>query len=151
MEIGTRGVDADVKTAGENCDVTRWRFRSFAIDDCTAHLIARLPTLWRVRVVKEKTSSELAEWNFEVQLLNQAIRAAAIFQKAAEDEAHLASKQLARVVGALADDFEDKGGLWRERQVEALLKLQIYRRNSELLRETLEHSKAALARIERRL
>jgi hypothetical protein len=101
--------------------------------------------------VKEKTSSELAEWNFEVQLLNQAIRAAAIFQKAAEDEAHLASKQLARVVGAPADDFEDKGGLWRERQVEALLKLQIYRRNSELLRETLEHSKAALARIEQRL
>ena len=101
--------------------------------------------------MKERTSIELAEWNFEVQLLSQAMRAAAIFEKAAEDEARLASGQLARVAGAVADDFEDKGGVWRERQVEALLKLQIYRRNSELLRETLEHSKAALARIERRL
>jgi hypothetical protein len=101
--------------------------------------------------VKERTSIEFAEWNFEVQLLSQAMRAAAIYEKTAEDEARLASRQIAQVAGAVAGDFEDKTNVCRERQVEALLKLQIYRRNSELLREALEHFKAALARIEQRL
>jgi hypothetical protein len=118
--------------------------------DCTAHLVARLPTNG-VRVVKERTSIELVEWNFEVQLLSQAMQAAAILEKAAEDEARIASRQLALVVDAVADNFEDRRGVWRERQVEALLKLQIYRRNRDLLTETLEHSKAALARTEQRL
>jgi hypothetical protein len=117
---------------------------NFAIDDCTVPLVARLPTN-EVRVVKERTSIELAKWNFEVQLLSQAMRAAAIFDKAAEGEASIASGQLARGVDAIADDFENKGNVWRERQVEALLKLQIYRRNRELLKKTLDHSKAALA------
>jgi hypothetical protein len=101
--------------------------------------------------VKERTSIELVEWSFEVQLLSQAMHAAAILERGAEDEARIASRQLALVVDALSDNFEDREGVWRERQVEAHLKLQIYKRNRELLRETLEHSKAALARTEQRL
>jgi hypothetical protein len=91
------------------------------------------------------------EWNFEVKLLGQAMHAAAVLEAVAADEARTAASQLILALAEVAEDCEDRGAIWRERQVEAKLKLQIYRKHRELLAETLEHSKAALARTEQRL
>jgi hypothetical protein len=101
--------------------------------------------------VEQRICVELVELKFEIQLLIQAMHSAAILETAAEDEARLASREPALVAGVVADHFEEKGRVWRERQVEARLKLQIYRRHRELLSETLKHCKAALERIEQRL
>src|ERR1700722_386854 len=91
------------------------------------------------------------EWNLEVKLLGQAMQAAAVLEAAGVDEGRKASDQLTLALAAVTEDCPGSGAIWRERQVEARLKLQIYRRHRELLGETLEHSKAALARTEQRL
>jgi hypothetical protein len=101
--------------------------------------------------LEQRISIELTEWNLEIKLLGQAMHAAAVLEAAAADEARTAYDQLTLALAAVTEDCQGSGALWRERQVEAHLKLQIYRRHRELLGETLEHSKAALARTEQRL
>jgi hypothetical protein len=101
--------------------------------------------------LEQRISIELMEWNFEVKLLGQAMHAAAVLEAAAADEARTASDHLTQALAAVTEDCPGSGAVWRERQVEAHLKLQIYKKHRELLDETLEHSKAALARTEQRL
>jgi hypothetical protein len=121
-----------------------------SLDEGLTHLPRDCPTNG-VRVLEQRISIELMEWNLEVKLLGQAMHAAAVLEAAATDEARKASDQLTLALAAVTEDCPGSGAVWRERQVEARLKLQIYRRHRELLGETLEHSKAALARTEQRL
>jgi hypothetical protein len=135
--------------ARANYDLTA-KFQNISKDESLAHLL-RDRTANGVRVLEQRISIELVEWNLELQLLGQAMQAAAVLEAVAAHEARIATSQLILASVGVAEDCEDRGDVWRDRQVEANLKLQIYRKHRELLGETLEHTKAALARTEQRL